>query len=332
MELEILNNAAKKINEVDGILCRILDTELHIAERYADALILLQKDDYQKKFNVEVKTKIVPAQIPKLKEEMEGLAPYILIAEYITTKARKILQNEQIPYLDTAGNAYLNDQGIYVFIETHKTNRNKLPVGNRAFNKAGLKVIYQFLIHPQYLNKPYRFIGEQATVTIDTVRRVIHDLLKEKFIIQTNYKEYQFMDRVKLFQEWVTAFNKNLRPRLRQNKYDWLNKNKNWKKIKLPKHTYWGGAAAAEQLTNYLIADKLVIYTSQPFQEVMKKLKVTPNSDGTITLMEQFWENNEEGNTITHPILTYADLINEADPRYVETANKIYKDYVEDKL
>ncbi len=327
----LLYNGIQKINAIYGFQCEVLDKEVLVGKRSVDAQILIRRGNYQQRFNVEVKTTVVPAQIPKLKDNLKDLAPYMLIAEYITAQAKEILRYEKIPYLDTAGNFYLDREGMFIWIENHKTNRKSLKSHNEAFQKAGLKVIYQFLIHPEYLNKPYRFIAEHATVTIDTVGRVIHGLLAGKYIVQSKDKVYLFLDRTKLFQDWVTAFNKGLRPKLKQNKYQWLDKNQTWRNIELPNGTYWGGAVAGEQLSDYLIADKAVVYTELPFQEVMKKLRMVPNANGTETVLEKFCKNDEE-QSIVHPILVYADLINDTNPRYIETANKVYKDHVEDKL
>jgi hypothetical protein len=327
----LLYRGIQKINETYGFQCEVLDKEFLIGKRRVDARILIRKGSYQQRFNVEVKTVIVPAQIPKLKDTLQDLVPYMLIAGYITTQAKEILRYEKIPYLDAAGNFYLDWEGMFILIENHTTSRISLKSNHDAFQKAGLKVIYQFLIHPDYLNKPYRFIAEHATVTIDTVGRVIHGLLADKYIVQSKDKEYRFSDRTKLFQDWVTAFNKELRPKLKQNKYQWLDKNQTWRNIELPNGTHWGGAVAGEQLSNYLIADQAVVYTKLPFQEVMKKLRMVPNANGTVTVLEKFWKDDEE-QSIVHPILVYADLVNDTNPRYIETANKIYKDYVEDKL
>jgi len=123
-----------------------------------------------------------------------------------------------------------------------------------------------------------------------------------------------------------------LRPKLKTKKYTWLNKNKNWRKVKLPKETFWGGANAAELLTEYIIADKVELYTGLPFQDIMKALKIIPDEEGEITLTEIFWKGQEDKSNVIDPMLIYADLLNDPNPRYIETANKIYKENVQDKL
>ena len=331
MEKEILDNALAKLNELDALKCKILAVEVTNGVKRLDAQIQLQDASHKWNFNVEVKTKIVPTQIAHIRNHLETHGPYLLIADYITTQAKQILRSERIPYLDTAGNMFIQADGLYVFVDTGKTNRDKIPIGNRAFYKAGLKVVYQFLINPDYLNQPYRSIADQAQVTIDTVSRVIKGLLKEKYILRTNAEVYQYVDRKKLFSDWVTAFNKNLRPKLPQNNYRFLDKENAWKEYKLPPDTYWGGAVAAEIVTDHLIADKGIIYTGLPFPEVMKQLRLLPDEHGKIMLIEKFWQIPLPEKIVDH-VLIYADLINDFNPRYLETANLIYQDYVEDRL
>jgi len=330
MRDEILKIAIEKINALIGIECKVLKEEVRVMDRLIDAEIVIYQGNLEKKYYAEIKKKIVPDNIPRILEQTNNTKDLIFFADYITPTAKEMLRVNNIPYADTAGNMYLRNQNIYILIQTNKTNRNKLKTNTKAFNKAGLKVIYQFLINPEILNKPYRFIGEKAKVTIATVGVVLKDLLKEKYIIQTNDKVYRFQKRENLFTEWVREYNRNLRPKLKKKRYRWLNKNKNWRKVKLPDKTYWGGANAAEKLTEYLIADKIDIYTDLQFEEVMKELKIIPDNQGDITVTEIFWKNQNAQQI--DPILIYADLLNQTNTRYLETANIIYTNYVQNKI
>lgn len=332
MKTEILKITTEKINELRDIECQILNEGIQITEKFIDAEIRIYYGNLEEKYYAEIKKKIVPDNIPKILEQTKKVKHLIILADYITPKAKDLLRINNIPYVDTAGNMFLRNQNIYILIQTNKTNRDKLKTNTKAFNKAGLRVIYQYLIEPEYLNKPYRFIGEKANVTIATVGVVLKDLLKENYIVQANDKEYKFQNREKLFEEWVKQFNRNLRPKLKKKRYRWLNKNENWRKIKLPQETYWGGPNAAEKITEYLIADKVEIYTGLQFEEVMKAIKIIPDNKGEITITEVFWNNQNHNIELIDPILIYADLLNETNTRYLETANIIYKNYVQNKL
>lgn len=127
--------------------------------------------------NAEVKSKIVPAQIPGIVALKEEIGSLIVIARYITPLAKEMLVKEQIPYADTAGNIFLNKKAIYIHVENKKPNLDKVESKGRAFTPAGLKVVYQFLLHPEHINNTYRFIGERAGVTIRTVGKTIEGLV-----------------------------------------------------------------------------------------------------------------------------------------------------------
>ena len=331
MKEKILYKAVEKLNEIDTLSGQVLGKNTAIANQTIDAQIQLTLAGHKHLFNVTVKSKIVPAQITELRDQIKNLQPCLLVADYITTPAKQTLRNHNISYIDTAGNIFLQKNGIYIHIETGKTNRRKLAANNRAFNKAGLKVIYQFLINPDTLNHSYRRIGDHAMVAIDTVGRVIQELLRDKYIVQMTAKKYEFNDRTRLFQDWVTAFNQTLRPKLRYQKGKFLDKQVNPALLELPPGSYWGGAIAAAMITDYLIASDLIIYSDLSFHEVMKHLKMIPDPKGNITILEKFWKKNEEDKIVNY-MLIYADLINENDPRYLETADKIYQDYVRDQL
>lgn len=331
MKQEILHAAIEKINQLPEVHCGIWSGAEGKEKKRIDAGIILRSGQEEIKFYAEVKTKIVPAQIFWLKELRDQISPLIVLAHYITPEAKALLKREEIPYADTAGNIFIRAKGIYIFVETGKTHREKIESQDRAFTKAGLKVVYLFLVAPEYINRPYRVIGEKAKVTIATVGKVLHGLLQERYILQEDDRNYRFVDREKLLQKWVTGYNAMLKPKLRRRKYRWVYDKVAWKAIELPGNTFWGGAAAAEKLTDYLIADKLVIYTGKDFNEVAQQLKMVPDKDGGVELVEAFWDCEETGETV-HPILVYADLIESTSPRYVETAIGIYKNYVEGKL
>jgi len=333
MEEEIFKIATKKIDELIGIECKITKAEMYNKNKFVDAEIVIKQGNTEILYLVEVKRKIVPDQVPRILDQNDQKNPTIYLVDYITPTAKELLRLNNIPYVDTAGNMFLNNQHLYIYIQTDKTNRKKLKTHTKAFNKAGLKVIYQFLKHPEYINKPYRFIGKKAKVTIATVGNVLKDLLKEKYIVQVKNRTYKFLKRNELFEEWVKEYNRNLKPKLKTKRYKWLKKNKNWRNVKLPLRTLWGGPNAAEILTEYLIADKIEIYTGLEFQEVINQIKIIPDNEGEITLTETFWEVQDENtdNTVD-PMIIYADLLNNTNPRYLETAQKIYKEHVQDKL
>ena len=123
----------------------------------------------------------------------------------------------------------------------------------------------------------------------------------------------------------------NLRPKLKTATYRLLDKNTRLTEVILPEDTYWGGAAAAEHYVDYLIPDKIQIYTGFLFNHVMKALRIIPDPGGNIILTQRFWPISGNMKTV-HPIIIYADLVNEVNPRYTETANMLYNEFIKDHI
>ncbi|MEZ5055516.1 MAG: hypothetical protein R2879_00620 [Saprospiraceae bacterium] len=171
MKKEILNKVISKINKLQNILCSVVDANESSKDKLYDAIIKIETGSQKVKLKADVKSKIVPAQVPKLIDLKKEIDTLIVIANYITPKAKEILKEKQIAYADPAGNIFISTNSIYIYVEGKAPQLDELESKSRAFTPAGLKVVFQFLINPEFLNYPYRFIGERATVTIRTVER-----------------------------------------------------------------------------------------------------------------------------------------------------------------
>jgi len=331
MEGGVLQNVVQKLNEIPALKAKVLKEEIRLNGLIVDAKIRIERNDYRENWNAEVKNRIVPATIPQIIPQIKEIGRTILFADYITTKAKEILRENNIAYADTAGNVFIDHNQLYIFIQTNKSNRTKLLKTNRAFNKTGLKVVFQLLIHPEFVNKPFRFLGDHAQVAIDTVGKVLKDLREEKYIIPIDDRFYKWNKREELITRWVDGYNRNLRPHLKQKVYKPRDPNQNWKNLNLPDDTYWGGANAAEELTDYLIADRWTVYTGQNFEILMKNMQWIPHPNGNIQVFEKFW-NNDNDNLLAPNLITYADLLAIDNPRYLEAARKLYEQYIEEVI
>ena len=283
-------------------------------------------------FVFKVIRRLTISKLPNIIEAYNQKYNTILVSDYIPKKVKEYLKDENISYLDIAGNAYItNGKNLYIFIENKKPLPSLSKSPTRAFSKSGLKVIFQILIDDSIVNKPYRYIGNLSKVSIDTVGKVFNELLEEKFLIQIKKREFKVQNKERLLQEWIILFNKVLRPRLNQRKFKIKDRNL---AILLNSSLIdsIGGELAAEVLSNYLIAERAIIYTNQSLIETAKLLELLPSENGSVTLIEKFWTNNltEHQNVLVNPILVYADLLSDPSPRNLETAKIIYDKYVKD--
>lgn len=320
MKTPIVNAILDHLDQLPGLSCKMESPgqQLSIQLTLPDGRNLAS-------LNLVVLSKIVPAQIPALLLQYNRNPELMFWAAYISTKARAMLQAEQIPYADTAGNLFLVKDTLYISIDKGTSDRQQLTTGNRAFSPTGLKVVWQFLLNPELLQASYRTIGARAGVTIDTVSKVLKALLAEQYILRADQKKFSWNRLPELQMEWISQFNRVLRPKLQQKRFRWLEQ-PGLDTPDLPEDALWSGATAANEKGSQLIVDQWIIYSNAPFPQLMKSLKLVPDPQGPVMVYERFWESETDSEMLVPDLLLYADLIKQGTPRYLEAAQNIFKD------
>lgn len=283
------------------------------------------------KFFVKHKTEVRPDQIIKLQEFKGKYNNTLIIADYITPRAKVILREKNINYIDGAGNIYFRFNNINIYIEAYN-NQPPLNKTNGAFTKTGLKVVYLFLNNPEFVNFTYRDIAKNADVALGTVPKVINGLEEENYLLFKKHNEFVLNNNDNLLKRWQFEYNNKLKPALLINKYKPINDDfyTKWKKLKLPNGDLWGGETAADILTNYLKPEIFTIYTFHTNMRIIRNYGLIPDNEGDVHVYNQFWNigNDKVKNNCVPNIITYADLLGTGDTRCIETANKIYEQFL----
>jgi hypothetical protein len=267
---------------------------------------------------------------PLANEVKHSTMPLIIIAERIPNLIAKEYTEIGINYLDKAGNCHIHSGKLRIVIEGKKMEKTAGGYQSRAFQEAGIRIIFQLLTDPAVLTLPYREIAERARVSLGSVGSVIRELTDLDFVFEAENKRV-LKNTSRLLERWVTAYHDVLRPRLLikrlrftqpEQLYDWDTKLlvQNSENILL-----WGGEPGASLLTNHLTPEKFTLYTDGHWQEVMRTLKLLPAENGDIEVLEMFWheENKYRDKPIVPPLLIYADLMGSRIGRNLETANLI---------
>ncbi|MGD0279234.1 MAG: type IV toxin-antitoxin system AbiEi family antitoxin [Smithella sp.] len=301
----------------------------------------MEIDGKKIKYYAEIKNTLTRTNIMFLLMHRQKLPyPIILIAKYVNPLMAEKLMNDRIEFIDTAGNAFINQPPIYIFV---KGNRPPAAPGqvqvNRIFKPTGLKFIYALLCNPDLENKPFRDIAAKANVALGTVGWFMRDLRELGFLIDMGGKGYKLVQKNNLFQRWITAYPEQLRPKQilghYKGEYDgWWHK-----KELLNFNAKWGGEVAAAKLTKYLQPEIITIYTKTEYlNQLLLECKLRKDPAGEIEILNQFWDNdvnleyrddvNWNYRDLVHPILIYADLIATGNQRNIEMAKMIYEDYI----
>jgi len=345
-EQDILKQALRALRKETGLCLYVEKTEVRINGCQVDALVKL--DEGETVFAAEVKKWAQQANLGALINKVKNLPEHgVLIADYVDHKMAEKLRQENVQFIDTVGNAYINVPPVYVYV---KGNRRETPdkfkainIGaKRAFEPTGLKVIFAFLCQPDLVNTAYREIAEKAGVAVGTVGWVINGLKAANFIRDKGKKQgRRIINYQKLLDRWVEAYPEKLRPKQLIGKFIadtpyW------WKEFDIQKYdAYWGGEIAAAKYTDYLKPQVATVYLHDialtQFLVDTRLRKVTDWVDDnatTVIIYRTFWpENITEHYTnvqkeLVHPILAYADLVATGDTRNIETARRIYDEHI----
>lgn len=256
--------------------------------------------------------------------------PLIIIAEQIPNIIAKEYADIGINYLDKAGNCHIRSGKLNIVIEGKKMEKAGGSYQSRAFQEAGIRIIFQLLTNQAALTLPYREIAERVGVSLGSVGSVMRELTDLDFVFEAENKRV-LKNIGRLLERWVTAYHDVLRPRLvikrlrftqPEQLYDW--------ETKLPVQNseytlLWGGEPGASLLTNYLTPEKFTLYTDGHWQDLMRTLKLLPAENGDIEVLSMFWheKNKYREKPIVPPLLIYADLMGSRIGRNLETANLI---------
>jgi len=325
---EILKKALKQFEELTGLTA---ETKLEVKltpKRIADAKvrILKLKVNLFAEIKLNITNQTLGAAAHQLKEIAAG-GEELLITRYITPQLADKLKELEIQFIDTAGNAYINLPNLFLFIKGNKGKEGLVKEKTiRAFQPAGLQLIYALICNPGLEDKPYRLMAEYADIANGAITLVIRDLKKLGYLMDLGIKGRKLTRKKELLQRWINLYAELLKPKLLIGRYNTENPDW-WKQEKvLTQDILLGGETAAALLTKYLKPQNHTVYTGENYGRLLLRLKLKNTQNGNFELIKKFWnfEDPFDKKNLVNPVLIYADLIATGDNRNLETAKIIY--------
>lgn len=324
---EILQNALKAFQKVTGLTADVRPASIRNAD------IRIRFRDTERHYPVLVKKEglLTRAAAALTVQNLKHLPQKsVLIAEYVPPGLADLLRETDTPFLDTAGNAYLNDPPVFVFIKGNKPETIPRAYGqSRAFRTAGLKIIFALLCRPGLETAPFREIARAAAVSLGSAGAVMRELKQAGFLIDRGKHGRCLIRKENLLNRWITAYPEVLRPKQETGRYS-TGDHTPWDTFDLLSFgAGWGGEPGAALMTGYLKPQILTIYAKQDIGKLLLKNKIRRYPRGNIEILKAFWNFEDPrgplSQPLVHPLLIYADLIAAADPRTAETAKIIYE-------
>jgi hypothetical protein len=334
MENKILDAAINALKKNIALNVEI-ETEAVEQRKTTNRILRIKVDGVELHYYAEVKVNIpnitlAGVVIYKLKQA-ELPHDVLLVTRYVTAQLADQLKQENIQFIDTAGNAYINQLPLYIYVKGNKIPEAFLPIPHkRAFKPTGLKLIYALLTWKGLENKPYRDIAVAAEVALGTVVWQMNELKELGFILDMGKRGKKLVNRENLFNRWITAYPEQLKPKLIIGHYKgtqgwWQNKTLD------PVIAQWGGEIAAAKMTRYLQPEIITLYVNRAqLNNLLLENRLSKDPEGETEILERFWRHDQpwQYEDMVHPILVYADLIATGNQRNIEIAKTIYDQYI----
>ena len=258
--------------------------------------------------------------------------PAVLFADFVNPVMAEKLRRRSIEFVDCAGNMNIKSGGVSAYIKGRRLPqlRSKRARG-RAFNSAGLKLIFAVFNRPEFLQASYRDISRKVNIALGSVGPVMNDLNLSGYILDEDGK--RLVNKRRLFERWVDGYLEKLRPKQIMACYtcddeDW------WKKAD-PFEFYgvWGGEVVVAKSTPFMVPETISLYFLSDVKQkkFAEKYGLREDEEGEICVYKKFWspsyagDDNEDG---ISPMIVYADIVDSINPGSWDVAKTFYGEAV----
>lgn len=300
----------------------------------ADGVLRLRRGELDTLYVIEVKRGLNPTTLGHIAPKLNPAT--LLITDYVAPETAAKLKKLNIPFVDAAGNAWLQGRDFVIWVTGRKpTIRTRNPPIARAFQQGGLQLTFAILTNPNWIHLPYRALAERVGIANGTVGAAMGDLEKQGFLVRTKGRneKRRLRNRRVLAEKWTEAYLQKLYPTTEIGRYRAENDLTDWWQDIQPEQyqVLLGAEPAAAKLTNFLTPGIVTLYVRrQPGPLILDK-KLRADADGNVVLRRKFWKFEPEEwdhRDLVPPLLIYADLLATGDARCIETARKVYDGYL----
>jgi len=255
----------------------------------------------------------------------------VFILKYASPDINSFLKENDTFFIDACGNCYINLPTFKIHVEGRQQVFKKLPGSKVAFQKAGLKLIYQLLVEPELMRETYRNIAKIAGISSGSAYRIFEELEKEGFVIvdsQVTPRRGRSLSNVEmLITKWAMSYAEVLRPKIHRGYFRSLTPDLASRIVSNNSNNeiYFGGPLGASHLNKEIVAQKPVLFSNIRLSKMAEKYRIVPTWAST-------GKKNGKANNLVDPILIYADLIASNDFRSKEAAKNILKNEIRDKF
>ena len=256
----------------------------------------------------------------------------ILFANFVNPVMAEKLRRRSIEFVDCAGNLSLKNKQFNYYAKGKKLSQlRRRRVRGRAFNAAGLKLIFAIFNQPKFLHASYREISNKINIALGSVGPVMDDLYASGYILDEG--ERRLVNKKRLFERWVDGYLEKLRPQQIQACYNSTNDDW-WKEAEPSKFQgVWGGEVIIAKSTPFMVPETISLYfsSSSKHKEFAEYYDLREDDGGDICIYKSFWSPSYAGDENIEglsPMIVYADIVDSINPGSWDVAKTFYGDAI----
>jgi hypothetical protein len=181
--------------------------DLRPQKRGGDQLTLRAPDGRRAKLTVVPRQRMLPRDVANLMTQPGGSAERILVAPFLSPRARELLAAANASYADETGNLRVVIGDPAVFVESRGADRDpeRRPRPLRSLKGSAAARVVRALcdFSPSY---GVRTLAERSITPLGTVSRVVTFLEEEALITRDEKKVITAVDWPALIKRWVTDY------------------------------------------------------------------------------------------------------------------------------
>lgn len=338
-ETAIVKRAMSAIPDCPGLSVGPYEPEpgRHRGDARSDGLLTVRYRGAKRTYSVEAKGSFRSETLRHMVAAggpARGLEPPMLAADHMNPAQAALLRDAGVPFIDSAGNAFLAVGDLYLFVSGRKAKRNSAAArGGRLTARNGLKLVYALLVAdgrgdggPPLIGRTFREIASAADVSLGSVSPVVAELRERDHLVEGLDGMRRLVDCPRLAETWVTAFADRLRPKLLRRRYR-AGGVRDWAAAGLPGgDVLWGGEVAAAKMTGHLKPQVVTLYAGREVNDLVLEWDLRVDEGGDVEVLDFFWGNlpGAGRGDCVHPLLAYADLLASGEDRNIETSRRLY--------
>jgi hypothetical protein len=257
----------------------------------------------------------------------------ILLADFVNPVMAEKFRRRSISFVDCAGNLSLKSSQFDFYVKRKKRpHLSAKRVRGRAFNGAGLKLIFAIFNRPELLHATYREISTTVNIALGSVGPVMDDLFNSGYILDDGQRH--LVNKKRLFERWVDGYLEKLRPK--QILASYIATNENWWKEASPEtfSGVWGGDVVIAKSTPFIVPETFSLYFpgDNKHREFIQHYGLQKDDDGDICAYKSFWSSAAQGGDGISPMVMYADIVDSINPGNWDVAKTFYGEAVAELL